>query len=180
VGRKLVIGIRVVLILALVPLSIYLLPRVVHLVETPTNLDQAAAHGDAYNPRLVAVAAQEDKTLDEMPALDQMNAALARVRGTDKQVAGQLTTLIGQIRGRVIPVLGATNNQVRYLLSSLDTLDCSLHNLNGPVDNISATVRNDRARLAGILTEARSTAGKVDRARGSAEAGANNVAGPTR
>lgn len=170
--------IRVLLVLALVPLSFYLLPRVVNLVAVPTGLDRSLAHGAAYNPRLASIAEQEEHTLARFEVLDRMDAALARVRGTDAEVAVQLTTLVGRIRHDVIPVLGTTNDRVARLLGALDELETGLDDLREPVGDIGATVRDDRAQLGAILREARSTAGSVSDARGSAESGADHVSGP--
>jgi hypothetical protein len=179
VPRRVLVA-RAILILLLFPLAFYLAPRAVALVRTPTNLNESLEHGRAYNPRIVVIADHERNTLAALAALDRMDAALARVRRTDAEVADQLRTLVGQIRIQVQPVLNRTNAQVCDLLGSLDDLEGQLNSLTDPVHRIGGTVIGDREELGRILARAHLIAGEVHRARESARSGADNVAGPSR
>jgi hypothetical protein len=115
-----VLAARAVVVILLVPLGFYAIPRAISLVEIPTAFDESLDHGRAYNPRIVAIVDHERNTLAALAALDRIDAALGRVRRTDAAVTGQLQTLVGQIRTQVQPVLNQTNVQVDGLLSSLD------------------------------------------------------------
>jgi hypothetical protein len=174
-----VVTARVVLIALLVPISLYVAPRVVALVGTPTNMDQAIAYGYRYNPRLPILIHEEQQTLGELSALDRMNAALVRVRGTDAEVASQLRILIGQVRGNVQQLLNHTNSNVSVLLRSLQVLEAQLSSLHDPVHRTRSDLAADRRRLSDIIDVARMIAATVDTARKSADAGANNIAGPS-
>ena len=175
-----VLAARVVVVLLLVPLGFYLVPRAIALVEIPTAFNESLAHGRAYNPRIPVIVEHQRNTLAALAALDRIDAALARVRRTDADVAGQLQTLVGQIRTQVQPVLNQTNGQVDGLLVSLDDLEAQLTSLTDPVRSIRHTVSGDREKLDRILTRAQHIADDVRRARESARSGADNVAGPNR
>lgn len=175
-----VLAARVVVVVLLVPLGFYLVPRAIALVEVPTVFNESLAHGRAYNPRIPVIVEHQRNTLAALAVLDQIDAALARVRRTDADVAEQLQTLVGQIRTQVQPVLNQTNGQVDDLLGALDDLRAQLTSLNDPVADIRHTVAGDREELARILTRAQHIADDVRRARESARSGADNVAGPNR
>lgn len=169
---------QIVVIAALIPVgALYLYPRVYDLVATPYRLDGAVVYADRYNPALNKIVAEEQVTLREFGALDQMSAAVARVRAVDAQVATELTTLIGQIRGDLQATLNAANANVQNLLGSLNALDARLRGLNAPVDAATGAVAGDRATLAAILVDARSTAAQVHAARVEADNSARNVSG---
>ncbi|MCQ4079105.1 hypothetical protein NGB36_00350 [Streptomyces sp. RB6PN25] len=169
---------QVVVILALIPVgAFYLYPRIYNLVATPYRLDKAVVYANRYNPGLFKIVNEEQVTLQAFGALDQMNAAIARVQGVDSQVADQLRTLVGQIRGDLQATLNSADGDVSGLVSSLNALDARLEGLNPPVDGATSAVARDRATLAGILDEARATAAKVHTAREEADGSAQNVSG---
>jgi len=174
-----VLAARAVVVILLVPLGFYAIPRAISLVEIPTAFDESLDHGRAYNPRIVAIVDHERNTLAALAALDRIDAALGRVRRTDAAVTGQLQTLVGQIRTQVQPVLNQTNVQVDGLLSSLDDLEVQLTSLTDPVQRVRHTVRGDREKLDRILVRAQHIADDVHRAGESARSAADNVAGPT-
>jgi uncharacterized coiled-coil protein SlyX len=175
-----VLAARAVVVLLLVPLGFYLIPRAIALVEIPTVFDESLEHGRAYNPRIPVIVEHERDTLAALAALDRIDAALARVRRTDAEVAEQLRILVGQIRTHVQPILDRTNGQVEGLLGALDDLEVQLSSLTDPVAGIRHTVAGDRARLDRILARAQRIAEEVRRARESAGSAADNVAGPDR
>ncbi len=173
-----VLAARALLILLLVPLGFYVIPRAIALVQIPTKFDESLDHGRVYNPRIVMIVEHEWNTLTALAALDRIDAALGRVRRTDAEVAAQLRTLVGQIRTGVQPVLNRTNTRVNDLLGSLDDLEAELSGLDDPVQDIRHTVTEDREKLDRILVRARQIAHEVDRASESARSAADNVAGP--
>lgn len=170
--------VRAALVLALVPLSIYLAPRVTALVAMPTRLDEAILHARSYNPRLPVTAAQDDRTTLELASLDRIDLALARVRTSDGEVSGELVGLVGQIRGDVQAVLDRTNARVDSLLGSLDTLTSALEDLERPVADARKVVAVDRSRLARTIRIAEETAAHVHAARRNAEQAADDLTGP--
>lgn len=171
---------RVVVIVLLVPVGFYVVPRAIALVRIPTVFDQSLANGRAYNPRIVVIVEHERNTVAALDALDRIDAALARVRRTDAEVAEQVRTLVGQIRTGVQPVLDRTNGEVVDLLGSLDDLESQLRRLGDPVTDIRHTVAEDRRELTRILTLTQGIADQVRGARESAASAADNVAGPGR
>jgi hypothetical protein len=175
-----VLAARAVVVLLLVALGFYLVPRAIALVEIPTASKEALDHGRAYNPRILVIVEHERNTLAALAALDRIDAALVRVRRTDAEVAEQLRTLVGQIRTQVQPVLNRTNDQVQGLLGSLDDLQAQLSSLTDPVAGIRHTVAGDREKLDRILARAYDIADVVGRARASAVSAADNVTGPNR
>jgi methyl-accepting chemotaxis protein len=175
-----VLAVRAVLLVLLVPLGFYLVPRVIALVQIPDAFQESLDNGHAYNPRIVTIVGHERNTLAALASLDRIDAALVRVRRTDAQVAGQLRALVGQIRTGVQPVLNQTNGEVEDLLDSLDDLETQLSSLAEPVADIRHTVGEDRRDLDRILARAQGIADQVRRARESAGSAADNVAGPGR
>lgn len=171
---------RAMVVVLLFPLGFYLTPRATALVGIPTASKEALDHGRAYNPRILVIVEHERNTLAALAALDRIDAALAKVRRTDAEVAEQLRALVGQIRTQVQPVLNHTNAQVGGLLGSLDDLEVQLTSLTDPVQRIRHTVAGDREKLSRILARARHIADEVRRARQSAGSSADNVAGPNR
>jgi|SRR5581483_4593957 len=117
-----VLAARVVVVVLLVPLSLYLVPRAIALVEIPTEFNESLDHGRSYTPRIPVIVGHERDTLAALAALDQIDAALARVRRTDADVAEQLRTLVGQIRTQVQPVL--TRPTARSMTCSVHLMTC--------------------------------------------------------
>jgi hypothetical protein len=170
---------QVVVLLALIPFVVfYLLPRVYNLVATPYRLDKAVVYADRYNPRLMGIARVEQaRTLPAFTALDQMDAAVTRVRAVDAHSAQQLSVLIGQIRADLQPILGSAVVNVGGLVTSLNALGNQLSALNPPASGAADAVTADRATLAAILANAKATAAKVHQARLEADSSARNVSG---
>ncbi|WP_241032168.1 hypothetical protein [Rhodococcus pseudokoreensis] len=169
---------RGVVLLALIPLGIfYLGPRVYDLTATPYRLDQAVMSANNYNPALAELVEHEKVTLSAFAALDKMKAALASVQETDATVAAELNTLIGQISGDVQSTLDQAGANVDDLVVSLDALTAHINSLQPPVDGATTALAGNRATLASILDDARSTAEKVHSARVSAEESANDLSG---
>lgn len=170
---------QVLVLLALIPVAVfYLIPRVYNLVATPYRLDKAVVYASRYNPRLMQVAREEQNvTLPAFTALDQMNAAVTRVRGVDARSAQQLTTLIAQIRSDLQPILNSAVVNVHGLVASLNALGAQLNALNPPATGAANAVTADRATLAAILDNARATAAQVHKARQEADSSAHNVSG---
>jgi hypothetical protein len=171
--------VRGALLLALIPLSIYLVPRVTALVAMPGRLDEAVMHARAYNPRLPMTATQDDISTAELASLDRIDVALARVRASDSEVSEQLRGLVGQIRGDVQAILTRTNGRVDSLVGSLDALTVSLEDLERPVADARRAVAVDRTRLAATIRIAKTTAGHVHDARELAERAAEDLTGPS-
>lgn len=181
--RRLSAGVRTGLVVAawlalLVPAAFYLAPRVVGLARLPETLDGAIGHIRAFTPRLPATAAIDDRATAELAALDRIDAALARVRGTDAAVVARLTTLVGQIRTEVQPSLDRTDLDVAALVGSLGELSGALEEVQSPLDDAATALRHDRARLDHALGIATSVAEQVRSARRSARRAADDVSGP--
>lgn len=169
--------VRVVLILALVPLSFYLAPRVFNLVVTPDRLDQTIVHAASYNPDLHSLVEREYVTLGSLDKLDSVATSLKKVRGTVAEVSGELVTLVDQITQDVQGVLNLSDAEVRQLLARLARLQSGLDGLHGPVGGAAEAVAENRAQIAQIIREGRSTGSDVHDARGSADNSADNVDG---
>lgn len=170
-------AIRLLLVLALVPLSFYLAPRVINLVVTPDRLDQTIVHANAYNPGLHQLVEHEKVTLASLKQLDSVDASLRDVRATVAKVNGELVELINRIRTDVQNVLDLSNAQVETLLARLATLESRLSGLNGPIGEAAEAVQQNRAQLARIIKEGRATGSDVDAASDSANNSADNVDG---
>ncbi|PBC44858.1 hypothetical protein CJ179_29240 [Rhodococcus sp. ACS1] len=169
---------RGIVLLALIPITaFYLYPRIHDLTATPYRLDQAVVSANNYNPALAELVEHEKVTLSAFAALDKMRAALASVQETDATVAAELNTLIGQISGDVQNTLDQAGTNVDDLVASLDTLTAQINTLQPPVDGATAALTGNRATLASILDDARSTAEEVHNARVSAEESANDLSG---
>ena len=171
---------RLMGVVALVPLSAYLVPRAVDLVRIPAGVDEAIAHAQAYNPRLSATAVMDLRSADELDSLDRIDAALARVHTTNTMVAGHLRTLVSQIHGDVQSLLDRTDVNVASLVGSLNHLHAALEAIQAPVDGANAAVAVDRARLARALDTAEATARQVTQARRAAQHSARDIAGSSR
>ncbi|MET8249564.1 hypothetical protein ABZV31_37505 [Streptomyces sp. NPDC005202] len=173
-------GVRIgrgLLVLALLPASLYLVPRVANLVVTPDRLDQAVVHANNYNPQLAQVVELEKGTLAALDSLDQVDASLAQVRGTVAKVDRGLATLVDQVRGDVQGILDSSNAEVRKMLASIGALEARLRAIGGPVGRAADAVAAARASMLQILAEGRSTGGDVHRARTSADDSADHVSG---
>ncbi|HTK65721.1 MAG TPA: hypothetical protein VL595_25285 [Pseudonocardia sp.] len=170
--------VRAGLVLALIPLAVYLVPRATALIAMPTRLDVAVMHARSYNPRLPVTAAQDDRATLELASLDRIDRAVARVRASDGEVSGELVGLAGQIRGDVQAVLDRTNSRVGSLLVSLDALTTALEDLENPIADARKAVSTDRARLARTIRIAEDTAEHAHRARRLAEQAADDLTGP--
>jgi hypothetical protein len=170
---------QAVVLLAIIVVGIfYLFPRIFNLVATPYRLDNAVTYANRYNPRLFGVARVEaGETLPAFTALDQMDAAIKRVEGVDAHSAQQLSTLTGQIRGDLQPILNSAGSNVHALNASLNSLAGQINTLNPPAAGAANAVIADRATLAAILQNARATAAQVHKAREEAGSSAGNVSG---
>jgi chromosome segregation ATPase len=173
-------ALRSAAIVALVPVSVYLVPRVVDLVRVPDVLDEAIGHAQAYNPRLPEVAALDTRTTADLSALDRIDAALARAQSTNATAAAQLAMLVERIRSDIQPLLDRTDANVVSLVSSLDRLDTALVAVQDPLDDASKALSGDRARLAHALRTARESVKQVRDARAAAQRAADDVSGPDR
>ncbi|ROZ88052.1 hypothetical protein EEB19_22640 [Gordonia sp. OPL2] len=167
----------VTLLIGLLVVSLYLLPRIYNLVATPYRLDNAVVSANKYNPALDRIVDHEKVTLTAFAALDSMDASLADVLETDAVVAAQLKRLIGQIRNDLQPILKSADGDVGDLIVSLNGLTSRIKTLQPPVDGATKAVAGDRVELQRILDDASSTAGKVHDARVSAENGARSLSG---
>lgn len=176
-SRRTVILRVVVLVVGLLLVAFYLAPRIYNLVATPYRLDAAVVSAGRYNPALDHIVDHEKVTLAAFDALDSLNKSLADVQATDASVDSELRTLIGQINTDLIPTLHSARGDVADLVTSLNGLTGRIATLEAPVAGASRAVTADRATLAGILDDARSTAAKVHQARLSAETGAGDLSG---
>ena len=167
-------------VVALIPVSVYLVPRVVDLVRVPDVLDEAIAHAYAYNPRLSEIAAFDERTTAELGALDRIDAALARVQSTSTTASARLGTLVERIRSDMQPLLERTDANVASLVGSLDRLDTALVAVQDPVDDANKALSGDRSRLAHALRTARATVKEVRAARAAAQRSADDISGPGR
>lgn len=170
-------AVRLALVGSLIPASVYLAPRVINLVATPSRLDQTIVHADRYNPQLQAIVDQEYETLRALAALDSIAASLRDVRGTVSSVDAELGALIGQISNDVQNVLNMSNAEVEALLARLAALEGRIRGLNQPIGGAASAVAENRRQLAKITKEARRTGGHVRDARGSSGRSADNVDG---
>ncbi|MBF6278409.1 MULTISPECIES: hypothetical protein [Nocardia] len=169
---------RTLIIVALVPVTaFYLFPRVYNLVATPYRLDQTIISASNYNPALTQIVAHEEMTVAAFGALDQMNTALHEVLAIDATVAAELNTLIGQNSGDVQRTLYLARTNVSELVAALDILARRISSVQPPVVAASSALADNRATLAAILDDARSTAAKVHGARVSAESAADDLSG---
>jgi len=175
-----VLAARTVVVLLLIPLAFYVIPRAIALVELPTAFEESLDNGRTYNSRILVIIEHERNTVAALSALDRIDADLARVRRTNADLAEQLRTLIGQIRTQVQPVLNRTNAQVEDLLRALDDLRAQLSSLADRVAGLGHTIAGDREKLERILTRAQHIAEQVRRARESAGSAADNVDGSNR
>ena len=173
-------ALRTAAIVALIPVSVYLVPRVVDLVGVPDVLDEAIAHSHAFNPRLPETAVLDDRTTAELAVLDRIDAALVRAQSTNTTSTGALGTLVERIRSDIQPLLRHTNANIAVLVGSLDRLDAALLAVQDPVDDASKALSSDRARLAHTLRTARATVKEVRSARAAAQRSADDVSGPGR
>lgn len=170
-------AVRAVLLLALVPLAFYLVPRVVNLVVTPDRLDHSVVYAHRYNPQLMDVVKNEQVTNASLTKLDNVSQSLANVRATVAKVDNGLVVLVNQVRGQLQNVLNASDAEVTNMLHALDALAGRIANLNGPIDGAASAVHSARSQIAAIISEGKFTAGNVGEARRSAERAANDVSG---
>lgn len=166
------------LVVSLLPVGAYVVPRVVSLVTSPEGMQESIDLGASYNPRIARVVELEGKTLEQLAALDRIEPSLARVRGTVASVDDKLGGIVAQISDDVQPTLDASVREVDKLLVALGQLRASLAAVGRPVDEIDRTIAEARATMDRILAEARMTGADVQRARTSAANSADNVSGP--
>lgn len=169
---------RAAVVVALLPVSAYLVPRVVDMVSSPTGMQESIDLGERYNPRIAQVVELEKQTLAKLDALDRVDGSLAQVRGTVGSVSGKLEGLTARISGDVQTTLAASVAEVDKLLAQLRSLRASLAAVGKPVEDIDRVIAEARATMERILAEARLTGADVKRARASAANSADNVAGP--
>lgn len=169
---------RAAVVVALLPVGAYTVPRVLDMVASPTTMQESIDLGGRYNPRIARVAELETETLARLAALDGVEGSLARVRATIGSVDGKLAGITAQISGEVQATLDRSVVEVEGLLRSLETLRASLAKVGRPVDEIDRAIAEARATMDRILAEARATGADVKRARASAANSADNVSGP--
>lgn len=169
---------RAAVVVALLPVSAYLVPRVVDMVSSPTGMQESIDLGGRYNPRIAQVVELEKQTVAQLDALDRVDGSLAQVRGTVGSVSEKLAGLTARISGDVQTTLAASVAEVDKLLAQLRSLRASLAAVGRPVEDIDRAIAEARATMERILAEARMTGADVKRARASAANSADNVAGP--
>jgi len=173
-------ALRTAAIVALIPASVYLVPRVANLVGVPDVLDEAITHAHAYNPRLPEIADLDDRTTADLGVLDRIDAALGRAQSTNTTSTAALRSLVDRVRADIQPLLEHTDANVAALVGSLDRLDAALGAVQEPLDDASRALSGDRARLAHTLRTARATVKQVRAARAAAQRSADDVSGPGR
>ncbi len=174
--RRRLVQVLIIVAVAVIA-ALYLYPRVYDLVAMPYRLDAAVTSADSYNPALDEIVAHEQVTLAAFDALDDMDAALTKVKAIDADVDRELAVLIGQIREDIQVTLRKANTNVTALVGQLDALTAHVQNLTPAVQDTDAALIRDRVRLDEILTDARNTADQVHRTRLSADSSAADLSG---
>ncbi|MGQ0482866.1 MAG: hypothetical protein ACT4O0_17805 [Pseudonocardia sp.] len=175
-----IVAARGVVVAAVLASSWFLVPRVLDLVRLPDVLDEAVGHARSYNGLLPETAAFDERATAELAALDRVEAALARTRSTNEQVATELRATVTAIRAEALPLLGQTNIEIAALVGSLDRLHDELAALPEPLHDAATAVADGRHGLDHALRTARQIAQQVRAARESAARAADNVSEPAR
>jgi hypothetical protein len=172
-------GIRIAVLVALVPVVLYAVARLVGLVGIPETLDGAVGHIRSYNPGLPETATFDLRATRELAALARIDTSLARVRGIDATASAQLRQVVGRIRTDLQPLLNRTDVNVPRLVGSLDHLGEAVASVRDP----STT---PRPRCTAIEpgwpapSTPRAVARQVHTAGRSARRSADDVSGPRR
>jgi hypothetical protein len=180
---------RLLIIVALVPFMIYLVPRVFNLIHlttgwdlpiirlfNSTTLNDVKRYGYRYNPQLASIESSEEITLAALNSLDGVAANLDKVRGSVASVNNELNILIGQVSGNLQNVLNLAIGQVNALLPPIDELNNNVRAIDASVNQAGAYVASARSAITELINTGASAAAGVHSARQSADAAANIVA----
>jgi ABC-type transporter Mla subunit MlaD len=102
-------------VVLLVPLGFYLVPRAIALVEIPTAFNESLAHGRAYNPRIPVIVEHQRNTLAALAVLNQTNGQVDELLGALDDLQAQLTSLTDPVADIRHTVAGDREELARIL-----------------------------------------------------------------
>jgi hypothetical protein len=169
---------RGVVILAMIPLGVfYLGPRLYDLTATPGRLQQSVEAADRYNPALARLVEHERVTVSAFAALHQIRQCLTDVLGMGEAVSAELGTLVETISVDLQEILNHTGVNIDDLVGSLDSLSTRVGALRAPANGAATALSENRATMAAVLDDVRSTAARVHDTRLSVESAAADLSG---
>ena len=153
-------------------------PAVLALVRVPGQLDHGLGSAAHYNSAMARVVQLEHVVITELAALDEANAAVARVGPAVENLDGQLRAVAARVETATAGPLAASDLAVAQLDRSLTALETQVRALGSPVAGSAAALTSARLALGALLAAARPLAADVSRARQAGHTAAANAVGP--